>query len=112
MNKTIKVLAYSLIVLTVIFIPLLFVLKFDNYQPCTTVKNKDDQYIILTKDVYSKLNNYKQIKLLHNKKTFNARVEDNWSQEQGMYYAKVTSSYIFDNDDLKIFVNYTNLFNV
>ncbi len=110
MNKHIKVLIYTIILLSIIFIPLLFILKFDNYKPCSAINYDGEEYVAITKDVYNKLENYKQVKLLQNKKSFKAYIEDGWFKQDNMYFAKVNSSYLFDNDDLKIYINSTNLF--
>ncbi len=110
MNKSIKILTYCLISLTVVFIPILFLLKFDNYKPCQAISDNKDKYLVLTKDVYDELEDYKQIKLLQDKKTFKVKVENDWTNTEGIYIARIKSSYIFKNDDLKIFVNSTNIF--
>ncbi len=110
MNKTIRNIGLIFLLLTCIFIPLLFLLQFDNYQPCLGLRSEDERFICLQKETYDKLNNYQNLKLEQGNKVFKVKVLGEWDHSDQMYFARIDSDYDFDPDNLKIYVNSTNLF--
>ncbi len=111
MRKHAKILSIILGLLSIIFIPLLLFLKFDNYTNCQVVKGSDDEYIIIDKSTYGKLKDNKHLKLLQNKEVFKVNVDEDWTSHDDFYFARIKSNKEFNNEDLKIYINSKSLFN-
>ncbi len=74
------------------------------------MRNDVDRYIVVEKNVYEKLTDYKNLKLEQGNKVFKVKVKNEWNHLDDLYFAVINSDYDFTNENLKIYVNSTNIF--
>lgn len=110
MKRTLRYLSWIFLLLFTVFIPILFLVKFDNYRTASAVNNEQGRFIVLKQEDYDALEDYRNLRLETKKKQFKAKVIGKWEEKDNLYIARIDSTYYFKETEVNIYINSTNIF--